>query len=98
MSPNEPKIVRDNCMHKQSIMCYNVYVLKFGIFGPRNQGQGRYEGNVRSEVRFSEGLILLHFSGDYLSNIIKILSVSRIQILRHIPFFKLTSEYLEYIL
>jgi hypothetical protein len=31
-------------------------------------------------------------------NIIKITSISGIQILRHIPFFKLTLEYLEYIL
>jgi hypothetical protein len=51
-----------------------------------------------SEVRFSEILLLLHFSEYYLFIIIKIPSISRIQILRHIPFFKLTSEYLEYIL
>jgi hypothetical protein len=38
----------------------------------RNQGQGRYEGNVRSEVRFSEILFLFHFSGYYFFNIIKI--------------------------
>jgi hypothetical protein len=38
------------------------------------------------------------FLGYYLFNIIKISSISRIQILRHIPFFKLTSEYLEYFL
>jgi hypothetical protein len=40
--------------------------------GEENQGQGRYEGNVRSEVRFLEGLLLLHFLGYYLFNIIKI--------------------------
>jgi hypothetical protein len=53
---------------------------------------------MRSEVRFSEVALLIHFSGYYLFNIIKIPSMSRIQILLHIPFFKLTSEYLEYIL
>jgi hypothetical protein len=37
--------------------------LKFS--GEGNQGQGRYEGNVRSEVRFSEVLLLLYFPGDY---------------------------------
>jgi hypothetical protein len=46
---------------------------------------------------FSEFLLLLHKSGCYLFNIIKIPSISRIQILRRIPFFKLTSEYLDYI-
>jgi hypothetical protein len=40
--------------------------------GEENQGQGCYEGNVTSEVRFSEVIPLLHFPGDYLSNIIKI--------------------------
>jgi hypothetical protein len=62
------------------------------------QGQGRCEGNVRSEVRFSEVLLLTHIPGYYLFNIIKIPSISRIQILRHTPFFMLMSEYLEYIL
>jgi hypothetical protein len=66
--------------------------------GEENQDQSRYEENVRSKVRFSEVILLLHFSGYYLFNIIQIPSISRIQILRHIPFFKLTSEYLEYIL
>jgi hypothetical protein len=66
--------------------------------GEENQGQGLYEENVTSEFRFSEVFLLLHFSGSYLFNITKIPSISRIQILRHIPFFKLTSEYLEYIL
>jgi hypothetical protein len=66
--------------------------------GEENQDQGCYEGNVRSEVRFLEVLLLLHFSGYYLFNIIKIPSISQIQILRHIPFIKLTSEYFEYIL
>jgi hypothetical protein len=56
------------------------------------------EGNVRSQVRFSEVFLLLHFSGCYLFNIIKIPSISRIQILCHVPFFVLTPEYLEYIL
>jgi hypothetical protein len=47
-----------------------------------NQDQSRYEGNVTSEVRFSEVLLLFHFPGDYLFNIIKITSISPIQILR----------------
>jgi hypothetical protein len=85
-------------MHKHSLPFYNVYVLQFGIFGRRNQGQGRYEGNVRPEVPFLEVVALLHFSGYCLFNIIKIPSISQIQILRHIPFFMLTSEYLEDIL
>jgi hypothetical protein len=33
----------------------------FEFTGGENQGQGRYEENVRSEVRFSEVLILLYF-------------------------------------
>jgi hypothetical protein len=37
-------IVRYNGMHKQSML--------FNLKGQRNQGQGCYEGNVRSEVRF----------------------------------------------
>jgi hypothetical protein len=49
---------------------------------------------VKVEVR---GLILGRSSFASI-NIIKIPSISRIQILRHISFFKLTSEYLEYIL
>jgi hypothetical protein len=53
---------------------------------------------MTSEFRFSEVLFLLYFPGDYLSNIIKIPSISRIQILRHVAFFVLTSEYLEDIL
>jgi hypothetical protein len=40
--------------------------------GEENQGQGRYEENVTSEVRFLEVLLLLYFPGHYLSNIIKI--------------------------
>jgi hypothetical protein len=40
------------------------FYLKY--LGKENQGQGRDEGNVRSEVRFSELLLLLHFSGYYL--------------------------------
>jgi hypothetical protein len=65
--------------------------------GEENQGQG-CEGNVSSELRFSEILLLLYFPGDYLFNIIKIPTISRIQILRHVLAFMLTSEYLEYIL
>jgi hypothetical protein len=38
----------------------------------KNQGQGCYEGNVRSVVRFSEVHFLLYFLGDYLFNIIVI--------------------------
>jgi hypothetical protein len=71
-------VVRYNGMHKHGVTFYNVHVLKFGIFGQRNQGQGCYEGNVRSEVLFSEVLLLLHFSGYYLFNIIEIPSMSRI--------------------
>jgi hypothetical protein len=37
-----------------------------------NQGQGRYEGNVISEVRFLESLLSLYFPVDYHSYIIKI--------------------------
>jgi hypothetical protein len=40
--------------------------------GEENQGQDCYEENVTSEFRFSEVLLLLDFSGYYLSNIIKI--------------------------
>jgi hypothetical protein len=64
----------------------------------QGQGQGRYEGNVRSEIRFLEVLLFLNFSGYYAFNIIKIPSISRIQILRHVPCFMFTLEYLEYIL
>jgi hypothetical protein len=42
------------------------------FLGEENQGQGRYVGNVTTEVRFSEILLLLFFPGEYLSNIIKI--------------------------
>jgi hypothetical protein len=66
--------------------------------GEEKQGQGCYGENVTSEVRFSEVLLLLYFPVDYLFDIIKIPSMSRTQILRHVPFFVLTSEYLEYIL
>jgi hypothetical protein len=62
--------------------------LKFS--GIENQGQGCYEGNVRSEARFSEVLLLLSFPGDYFYDIIKTPSISRIQILCHVPFFVLT--------
>jgi hypothetical protein len=91
-------VVRYNSMHKHNVPLYNIYLIPFGIFGHRYQAQGCYEGNVRSEFRFSEVLLLLHFLGYYLFNIIEIPSISWIQILRHIPFFKLKSEYLEYIL
>jgi hypothetical protein len=61
------------------MLCIST-VYRFTVFlyfnlefsGEENQGQGRYEGNVRSEVRFSEVLLLLHFPGDYLFGIIKI--------------------------
>jgi hypothetical protein len=81
-------------MHKRRLSVNSVYILQFVIFG-RNIGQGRYEENVSSVVRLSEGLHLLHFSGYYHFDIIKIPSISRIKILRHVPFFKITSEYLE---
>jgi hypothetical protein len=59
-------------MHKHSIPFYSVYIINLEFSGNENQGQGRYEENVRSEVRFSEVLLLLYFSGYYLFNIIKI--------------------------
>jgi hypothetical protein len=73
-------------------------VYRFSVFiffnlefsGEENQGQGSYEGNVRSEVRFSEVLLFLYFPGDYFYEIIKTSSISRIQILRHVPFFVIT--------
>jgi hypothetical protein len=74
--------------------CTLFMFFKLEFSGIVNQGQGCYEGNVRSEVRFSEVLPLLHFSGYYLFSIIDVPSISWIRILRHIPFFKLTSEYL----
>jgi hypothetical protein len=43
-------IVRYDDLHNHSIELYNVFVLSFGISGPRNQGQGHCEGNVRSDV------------------------------------------------
>jgi hypothetical protein len=43
-----------------------------------NQGQGCYEENVTTEVRFSEVLLLLYFPGDYFYDIIKTPSKSRI--------------------
>jgi hypothetical protein len=93
------RIVRYNGMHKHRVPFYSVHkYLNLEFSGEENQGQGRYEGNVTAEVRFSEVLLLLYFSGYYLFNIIKIPSISRIPILRHIPLFMLMSEYLEYIL
>jgi hypothetical protein len=91
-------IIRYNGMHKYSIPLTMVIYFNLEFSRIENQGQSRYEGNVRSEGQFSEVLVLLYFSGYYLFNIIKIPSISWIQILRHIPFFMLTSEYLEYIL
>jgi hypothetical protein len=68
------------------------------FLGIENQGQGCYQGNVRSEVRFSEVVLLLDFSGWYFTSYIKIPSKLRIQILRNILFFNPNSENLEYIL
>jgi hypothetical protein len=97
-----PKIIFKIVRYKVfiSIVYRFIVFIYFNLefLGEENQGQGRYEGNVRSEVRFSEDLLLLYFSGLLLFNFIKIPSISRIQILRHIPSFKLTSEYIEYIL
>jgi hypothetical protein len=59
-------------MHKHIITFYSVYIFNLEFSGEENQGQGYYEENVTSEVRFSEILLLLYFPGDYLSNIIKI--------------------------
>jgi hypothetical protein len=53
---------------------------------------------MKREARESEVLLLLHFLVCYFVGIIKIPSMLGIQILRNISFFKLTSEYLEYIL
>jgi hypothetical protein len=83
-------VVRYNGLHKHSIPIAMFIYLNLEFSGEENQGQSRYEGNVRSEVRFSEVLLLLYSPGDYLYNINKIPSISRIQILRPIPFFKLT--------
>jgi hypothetical protein len=44
------RLSRYSDIHKHSLPSFNVYVLKLGTFGLRNQGQGRYEGNVSSEV------------------------------------------------
>jgi hypothetical protein len=51
------------------VMYFNVE-----FSGIENQYQGRYEGIVRSAARFTKILLLLHFSGYYLFNIIKISS------------------------
>jgi hypothetical protein len=53
---------------------------------------------VKTEILLVEVLLWIHFPGYYFMNIIKIPSMLRIQILHHISFFKLRSEYLEYIL
>jgi hypothetical protein len=56
-----------------TVYCFTVFIYFYLEFsGEKNQGQGRYEGNVTSEVRFSEALLLLYFPGDYLSIIIEI--------------------------
>jgi hypothetical protein len=65
-------IVRYYGMNKHSIPFYSVFYLNLKFSGEENQGQGHYEGNVTSEVRFLEVLLLLYFPGDYLSKIIKI--------------------------
>jgi hypothetical protein len=92
------RVVGYNGMHKHSIPFYSVYIYSFGISGEENQGQGRYEENVTSEFRFSEVLFLLDFWVINFLTSLRFLQISRIQILHHIPFFMLTSEYLAYIL
>jgi hypothetical protein len=65
---------------KQDIMVCISAVYRFTVFiyfklefsGEENQSQGRYDGTVRSEIRFSEVLLLLYFPGNYFSNINKI--------------------------
>jgi hypothetical protein len=42
-------------MHKHSIPFYSVYVLEFGIFERRNQGQGSIQATNRS-------LLLFHYA------------------------------------
>jgi hypothetical protein len=53
-------------MHKHSIPFYSVHIFNLAFSGDSNlgQGQGRFEGNVRSEVRFSEVLFFAVFPGD----------------------------------
>jgi hypothetical protein len=53
------QIVRHDGMHKHSVPLYSVLYFNLEFSGIKNQGQGCYEGNVRSEVRFSEVLLLL---------------------------------------
>jgi hypothetical protein len=52
-------LVRHNGIHKYSVPLTVFIYFNLEFLRMENQGQGCYEGNVRSEFRFSDVLLLI---------------------------------------